>query len=163
MTPSSSWFGWTLKAEQQLRDLAATGLSASQIAIQMGAATRNTIIGKAHRLGVKIGKPTRPAKPTVAAYRRAAPKLQQEARKMPVAAVSLVLPLPPPPPPSPAPSPDGGVRLMDIRDGQCRWPIGDPKSADFVFCGAPAERSFCPHHHRLVYVPTARQIARRAA
>jgi len=115
-------------------------------------------------MGVQVGKPRNPVAKGAKAVRRpvkhrAAPKHQPEARKMPVAAVAPVLPLPPPPPPPP----EGGVRLVDIEHGQCRFPIGDPKDASFRFCGADTGRTYCAVHHRIVYVPTARQIARRAA
>jgi GcrA cell cycle regulator len=150
MTPSSHWFAWTPDTEQRLRDLAATDISARQIADEMGATSRNAIIGKAHRLGVKIrGSARRSAalpKPVACPVeRRAAPKRPQEARKM------MVVPSPVPPPVC------DPVRLVDIRAHQCRWPLGDPKEEAFRFCGAPAERSFCPHHHALAYRPVERK------
>ena len=42
---------WTDERVTMLRDLWAKGLSASQIAVQLGGVTRNAVIGKAHRLG----------------------------------------------------------------------------------------------------------------
>ena len=36
----------------------------------------------------------------------------------------------------------------------CRWPFGDPREADFRFCGEPVElgKSYCPTHQKLAYV-----------
>ena len=153
--PSVTRFDWTPEAEQQLRDLAATGLSARQIAIQMGAATKNTVIGKANRLGVQLGIKRGDSKPKIAASK----PLRTEAPKVNIRAsvpVPKIIPVP-------VDIPADGVRLVDIGHGQCRWPLGDPKSEAFRFCGAHAERTYCPHHHALVYTPTARQRAREAA
>ena len=44
---------WTDERVTMLRDLWAKGLSASQIAVQLGGVTRNAVIGKAHRLGLE--------------------------------------------------------------------------------------------------------------
>jgi hypothetical protein len=39
--------------------------------------------------------------------------------------------------------------LFELRDEECRWPIGDPRSPDFGFCAAPkrAGSSYCAEHH----------------
>jgi GcrA cell cycle regulator len=41
----------------------------------------------------------------------------------------------------------------------CRWPIGDPKSADFHFCGRDkaGRTSYCGHHARVAYQIPARR------
>lgn len=38
--------------------------------------------------------------------------------------------------------------VTTIEAGECRWPIGDPRQADFHFCGAQQElgRPYCKHH-----------------
>jgi hypothetical protein len=46
--------GWTEEATERLRGLAALGWSAGMIAAEIGA-TRNAIIGRCRRLGVKLG------------------------------------------------------------------------------------------------------------
>ncbi|MDP6389717.1 MAG: GcrA family cell cycle regulator [Alphaproteobacteria bacterium] len=43
---------WTEARVERLRDLWNGGLSASQIAAELGDVTRNAVIGKAHRLGL---------------------------------------------------------------------------------------------------------------
>jgi GcrA cell cycle regulator len=45
------------------------------------------------------------------------------------------------------------VRFEDIRESACRWPLGDPRSGDFAYCGLmPAEgRSYCAGHCRMAY------------
>src|SRR5271166_5015984 len=46
---------WTDEAVETLRKLAREGLSASGIAAALGAESRNAVIGKASRIGVKLG------------------------------------------------------------------------------------------------------------
>src|SRR3979411_1351286 len=44
--------GWTEERVELLKKLWADGLSASQIAAELGGITRNAVIGKVHRLGL---------------------------------------------------------------------------------------------------------------
>lgn len=44
--------GWTDERVELLKKLWADGLSASQIAAELGGITRNAVIGKVHRLGL---------------------------------------------------------------------------------------------------------------
>ncbi|MBI1779129.1 MAG: global cell cycle regulator GcrA-like protein [Proteobacteria bacterium] len=50
---------WSEERVAELKRLWATGLSARQIAEQLGGVTRNAVIGKAHRLGLSQPSPTR--------------------------------------------------------------------------------------------------------
>jgi GcrA cell cycle regulator len=45
--------------------------------------------------------------------------------------------------------------LLDLDSAVCRWPFGDPATAGFFFCGAPAltDRPYCPEHCAQAYVP----------
>ncbi len=74
---------WTDERVEQLKTLWTEGMSASQIAKELGGVTRNAVIGKVHRLGLSSrnqGKPEaaeKPAEPGVAAV---APKVKPVAR-----------------------------------------------------------------------------------
>jgi GcrA cell cycle regulator len=55
------------------------------------------------------------------------------------------------------------LRFEDIREFACRWPLGDPRSGDFAYCGlTPAEgQSYCAGHCRMAYrPPQTRSVAR---
>ena len=56
---------WTDERVERLKTLWSEGLSASQIATELGAVTRNAVIGKVHRLGLSgRAKPqVQPARP----------------------------------------------------------------------------------------------------
>lgn len=44
--------------------------------------------------------------------------------------------------------------LIDLEDTDCRWPIGDPKKADFGYCGASrTSKSYCCKHKAMAYQP----------
>src|ERR1700730_9170410 len=51
---------WTDERVELLKKLWADGLSASQIAAELGGISRNSVIGKVHRIGLS-GRVTRPA------------------------------------------------------------------------------------------------------
>ena len=54
------------------------------------------------------------------------------------------------------------VSIMDLREGVCKWPLGDPMTSDFVYCGADCTVGtvYCSCHSRMAYQPT--QDRRRA-
>jgi len=46
--------------------------------------------------------------------------------------------------------------IANLGQRECRWPIGDPRDADFHFCGAPqaSGRPYCAHHWGMAFVPS---------
>jgi GcrA cell cycle regulator len=72
---------WTDERIEQLRSMWEKGLTASQIADELGGVSRNAVIGKAHRLGLKsrpspvkaTEKAAKPAKPAAPAAPKPAP------------------------------------------------------------------------------------------
>jgi GcrA cell cycle regulator len=167
---------WTDERVEQLKKLWADGLSASQIAAQIGGVTRNAVIGKVHRLGLsgrnkttapqpqRVRKPARPPSVTFtapavegnivrSAEQRFPTTLEQEER-LPD---DIVIPV------------SERVTIMELRESMCRWPMGDPTTPEFRFCGqrAIAGLPYCTHHARVAYQPAAerkrdRRIAMRA-
>lgn len=58
--------------------------------------------------------------------------------------------------PDPSPPADGDVaqlQLVDLTDGTCRWPVGDPLREGFGFCGKEVREGsvYCDHHHSRAY------------
>jgi GcrA cell cycle regulator len=45
------------------------------------------------------------------------------------------------------------VTILMLSDKTCRWPIGDPGSDDFCFCGKPPKEDgpYCAGHAALAY------------
>lgn len=169
---------WTEERVALLRRLWEDGQSASKIAAQLGGVTRNAVIGKVHRLGlagrvkageettVAVAKPVEAEKapvpapapePVVVVSHRPAPEFPQAAPLAPIAAAV----------PEPVTIPvSQRVTIMDLRESMCRWPLGDPTTPEFRFCGARSITGlpYCTHHAEIAYQPaTERKRDRRAA
>jgi GcrA cell cycle regulator len=140
---------WSDARVATLAKLWADGFSAAQIAKRLGGVTRNAVIGKVHRLGLSgRGAPSRPARPA----RVSVPRRRRPARPAP--AVSRPLLMPSAAVVDPAADAPGLVRdVTGLTAHADRWPIGDPKAADFSFCGRVARGRYCAVHERLSVQP----------
>jgi GcrA cell cycle regulator len=159
---------WTAEAVEDLKRLAFEGRSASVIARTLGAASRNAVIGKANRIGIKLngdGRAARPGRVKAGAHRA------QWA--MPGAgAQGSVGALPREPERNAAwifSDAEVGemqrVRFEEICELACRWPLGDPRTGEFAYCGLTRAKgqSYCAGHCRIAYRPPnagARRSAR---
>ena len=149
---------WDDNRIEQLKKLWGDGLSASQIAAELGGVTRNAVIGKVHRLGLS-GRAK--AKPAVAARPRKVVKAPQRTTTivsrgnlavveyveavpevMPVRE-NVVIPM------------SRRISIMELREGVCRWPLGDPLQSDFAYCGGDCGvgRTYCEPHSRIAFQP----------
>lgn len=154
---------WTDDRVEILSTLWAEGLSASQIATKLGGVTRNAVIGKVHRLGlsgrVKPKRKTKVATPRTATTARKRTPVKRRAAPRVVAA-------PPPPPLEAKPLANGEfATIMTINEHICKWPLGDPTSADFRFCGRGTDKGepYCQAHAQLAYQPSRRRAATNRA
>jgi GcrA cell cycle regulator len=126
------------------------GLSASQIAKQLGGVTRNAVIGKIHRLGLSgRGAPSAPARaPRITVQRT--PRIARAPRPAPPPRLAPVRAS------TPATEGPGLVdNLVHLGVHACKWPIGDPKAAGFTFCGQRTDGRYCEAHERLGIRPGA--------
>jgi GcrA cell cycle regulator len=164
---------WTDERVERLKRLWAEGLSASQIAAQLGGVSRNAVIGKVHRLNLpgraKAGGtvPTNraPKRPVAAAPR--ASSFVGRAATRPVArpvgatavkeevefeasqqlvyrpASNVVVPI------------SRKLALTELTERTCKWPVGDPLTDEFHFCGceSPDASPYCNYHAKLAYQP----------
>ena len=155
--------GWTEDRVGALKKLWLEGQSASQIAKQLGGGvTRNAVIGKVHRLGLSgRAAPSQPARTT---FRPARPRpAQAPVMAQPSAPRRIEAAQPRPAVPvvhEPAPAPDlpGTATVLTLGAHMCKWPIGDPSSTEFSFCGRRAsEGVYCVEHARVAYQPQVRR------
>ena len=174
---------WTSEAIDQLRALWAEGHSTAEIGRRMGI-SKNAVVGKAHRLNLDARPSpirrepgeARAAAPRAATapVRRAPPAILPRPAPLPVArrpdlrppaasplaaapmarlAPGPVAPVAVAPPPRPVvsaivrPFPRASLR-------SCCWPMGEPGTAEFRFCGdeALAGKPYCPDHAAVAYV-----------
>src|ERR1700738_3066671 len=161
---------WTDDRVEQLKKLWEGGLSASQIAAELGNVTRNAVIGKVHRLGLS----GRAKSPSSAAPRprKARPHSHHmlrvsrpSMRGNTALAHSYELDVEPEPELIDNVIPLGQRRsLLELTEDTCRWPIGDPGNPDFFFCGGQTISSlpYCAYHARLASNPPTARRDRRA-
>jgi GcrA cell cycle regulator len=156
---------WTEERVEQLKKLWQDGLSASTIAAQLGGVTRNAVIGKVHRLGlsgrsktVTTSARSGHSKPRPASQRPSVQPLSfgNTALKARTAPAPAPRPMPAAEP-IPFPMPTGEkISILQLSERTCRWPIGDPATPEFGFCGEgkePGGAPYCPYHCRVAYQP----------
>ena len=154
--------------------------------------TRNAVIGKVHRLGlagrVKASvasavsleaavdvRETVEARVAVGGSRRAAPRASvsmsspapSAPRMLGATALSMSSALAPISRVSAQPEENVvplslKVTIVELRENMCKWPLGDPSSSEFRYCGSPAHGTtpYCTHHGKVAYQPA--QDRRRA-
>lgn len=169
---------WTDERVELLRKLWADGLSASQIAAQMGGVSRNAVIGKVHRLklsgrgkqtssqprvkkpassggGTRVSSSPRPSSsgPRVSSHTHSigatALKADYEVRAVSATVLEFV-------PALVAPEPKR-IKLVELSERTCKWPIGDPLSQEFAFCGHESGDTgpYCQFHAKMAYQPAS--------
>ncbi len=175
--------GWTEDRVAILTKMWTEGSSAAEIAKELGGVTRNAVIGKAHRLGLsgraspikkkkttttkaKSKKTTTKKKTTKKATTTKAKATKQDKKTLEdkkikkekklntkekqriikkaikEAAEEVA-----------NDSGDTGIGFMELSEKLCKWPIGDPQSADFYFCGKPSPQGipYCQEHIEMAY------------
>ena len=172
---------WTDERVEQLRKLWLDGKSASQIAAELSnGITRNAVIGKVHRLGLsgRVKSPTqaaprpRPAKPQSTSHSSgsgASPGMIQRSQtaprqSMPMSRGATALAFSPRADVEPVLRPteevvipmSERVTIMELKESMCRWPLGDPATPEFRYCGSksPIGDTYCVHHARIAYQPS---------
>lgn len=167
--------GWTCERVELLKKLWSEGLSASQIAAQLGGVSRNAVIGKVHRLKLPGRGKTAPGsartQKTPAGSSPSSPRtrrntstvlpintpsinleektlktelLTEDVKEVDISTKSnVVVPI------------SRQLNLLQLSENTCRWPVGDPLSADFHFCGADSDENspYCAFHAKLAFQP----------
>lgn len=161
---------WTDERVETLKKLWSDGLSASQIAAELGGITRNAVIGKVHRLGLS-GR-AKPAGSSVPRARRPrASGMPRAGRLLTAGATALKAYHVPAPRRMLPPIEDIVVpislraSILTLTDATCKWPSGDPGTEDFHFCGHKVREGspYCEYHSRVAYQPLGdRRRERRA-
>ena len=184
---------WTDERVELLKKMWNEGQSASQIARELGGVTRNAVIGKVHRLGLSnraggaasaapAEKPataakSRPAAKTSAPRADAAQAKEAPARPSPPQRRPIITagqPLPPQPAPNEIPAEalkrqsevekkSKKLRLMELTERTCKWPVGDPATDEFWFCGLAVQpgKPYCEAHVGVAFQPMSSRRDRR--
>jgi GcrA cell cycle regulator len=135
---------WSDERIEALTKLWREGLSASQVARQLGGISRSAVIGKVHRLGIAgreapsrphalVGRGANRPRASAGGVRRQAapraPRLAVQPRLVIFEAAAT-------------------ATIHTLTSHGCRWPIGEPDEAAFGFCGRLREGpgSYCAGH-----------------
>lgn len=180
---------WTDERVEVLKKMWGEGQSASIIAKALGGVTRNAVIGKVHRLGLSNrvtstsskkatnNKASAKVKPAV---KSASPRTVSGAETVRITppAVRKIIPAGQPLPPQPSAneiSPEAlakvsevektakRISLMELTEKTCKWPVGDPATDDFWFCGLGVKvgKPYCEAHVSVAFQPMSSRRDRR--
>ena len=149
---------WTDERVTTLKKLWLDGLSASQIAKQLGGVTRNAVIGKVHRLGLSgRAAPSQPSRPAFKTPRPARPVTAAPSapRRVAEAVSASTAPAVPAQQPVYRVEEPGSATVLTLGAHRCKWPIGDPSTDSFTFCGRRSDEGvpYCVEHARVAYQP----------
>ena len=177
---------WTDERIEQLRQLWSEGQSASKIAEKLGGVTRNAVIGKIHRLGLSnrsensekkiiTKKRGRPAKvKNTDNFQKRVDKnkdfsqinsdkfddlhldgLEGDKNMLLQATLANIAELE---------ENAKKLNLMELTERTCKWPIGDPATENFWFCGHPSEQGkpYCSTHVSIAFQPISLKRERKA-
>ena len=170
---------WTDERVEKLKKLWSEGLSASQIAAQLGGVSRNAVIGKVHRLNlpgrVKAGGPVTSARSAPKRTAAPAPRATNFATRVSAAParalnrssaatalheeidIETAEVLDYVPSKNVVTPISRRQTLTELTERTCKWPVGDPLKDDFHFCGCEALESspYCKFHAKLAYQPVS--------
>ncbi len=129
--------GWSEERVELLKKLWIEGLSASQIATWLGGdVTRNAVIGKVHRLQLRPRENSNQGK----TYKQWKPRVVRPPRQLmaPVFRAQR----------EEVREEPGMATVLTLGAHMCRWPIGDPGSDSFTFCGRSLNHKgpYCGRH-----------------
>jgi GcrA cell cycle regulator len=128
------------EADARLTELWHAGLPTKQIGLQLGV-TKNAVVGHARRINL-------PGRPSPIRLVSANGKRVERIRR----ARGKTLPDLTPEGPAPALVPPAASAPRSSRH-TCQWPVGDPRSTQFRFCGEPTElgKPYCGEHCRIAF------------
>lgn len=142
---------WTEDMIDKLKQMWQEGLTTNEIAKRLDV-SKNSIVGKVHRLNLKarpspikkkedVSTDISPVEKTTDTKQNIKPIKTQE---LPTKNVSTEKPH----------KKDSCIKLTELDNHTCRWPIGDPRDDNFCFCGKVVRggQTYCEEHSNIAYV-----------
>ena len=158
---------WTTERIEKLKELYDAGCTYSKIARQLDV-TKNAALSKCNRMGwTRAPKAASSSVKSTTKNRRIPRKPLKESRKSNYGGRANKIARNAAHPPAPfedRPAPADLVipleqrrTLATLTPHTCRFPIGDPRSPDFFYCGAASPFfGYCAQHHARVWVKPKR-------
>lgn len=151
---------WTDARIERMTVLWHEGKSATEIAIIIGGLSRNAVVGKLNRLGLKRAVKNRPAASIGRPRPGKSPKDVCETEKPRPAAVETPRPVV-----SSVIKPEPlNFSLFDLAQNDCRFPVSGEK-AGTLFCGHNVAQgsTYCTYHARVAYIPREVRLSKKRA
>jgi GcrA cell cycle regulator len=140
---------WTQDRTEKLKAMWSRGLSAATVAKELGYISRSAVIRKVHRLGLERRRLNKE------------PPLPRQIRRLyrtkdsTLVKVKLTAEAPPTLNDLTIPATQRKT-VIQLKNHHCRWPVGEPRSPDFFFCGSPTAdltsgKPYCNAHACIAY------------
>lgn len=171
---------WTDEMVEDLKKMWKEGLTTGEIGKRLNV-SKNSIVGKVHRLGLsgrpspikkKDDEPVAPKAPKAKPAKAKAESKPAEKKALSPAKETAVTSKPAETVAEekkkavsfhPMPAKEGvhrnghhhhNLSLTELDNHTCRWPVGDPKDANFHFCGKKVRlgQTYCEEHSSVAYV-----------
>ncbi len=161
---------WTEQMVEDLRTMWKQGMTTAEIGKKLNV-TKNSIVGKVHRLGLSgrpspikkkdenvaennvetsaAVQPATEAKPVSSSAKSTGKAEKFVAESRPVVSSASQNDV----------AKKGIVSLVDLDNHTCRWPLGDPKDENFHFCGRKIKigQTYCEEHANIAYVKAVKK------
>ena len=142
---------WNEEKVAKLKELWGKGNTASQIAEIIGGISRNSVIGKAHRLNLsaKIKTRTATSNQNFNNSNQENSFKSRKGRKSKFKSLVIEKDF----------EPENPKQLEELDESICKWPIGHPDEKDFYFCGRSSLKdfSYCKLHLLYAYQPKGKK------
>ena len=142
---------WNEEKVNKLKELWGKGNTASQIAQIIGGISRNAVIGKAHRLNLSSKVRTRNISSNQN-FDNSSEKSnfkQKQGKRSKFKSLIIEKDF----------EPENPMKLEELDESSCKWPIGHPEEESFYFCGRSSLKdfSYCKLHLLYAYQPKGRK------
>lgn len=166
---------WTDSKIATLKKLCAQGKSAGEIAAILSRegspVSRNAVMGKIHRLHIKLSSTAIKQKPQKTKAKqvviKSSPQISPKtttgnkvsAKNSKTAKSTPANDVLPSQSTKVVVAVKGSTTIMTLTDRMCKWPESDPRLPDFRFCGRPADpgKPYCQEHAAIAYQPARRR------
>ena len=138
---------WDQHKVKKLRELWSKGLSASKISEQIPGTTRNSVIGKSHRLGLESRALRKKTSVKVNTENNNTQEVKTQKLGRKARFKSLLL--------DKSFEQENPTKLEELTDKTCKWPVGHPYEKNFYFCGRkPMDKfPYCKLHVLWAFQP----------
>jgi GcrA cell cycle regulator len=142
---------WNEEKVEKLKELWGKGSTASQIAEIIGGISRNAVIGKAHRLNLSSKIKTKNISSSQNFDNSSEENSSKQRRGRKSKFQSLII--------EKDFEPENPMKLEELDESSCKWPVGHPEEESFYFCGRSSLKdfSYCKLHLLYAYQPKGRK------